>query len=211
VFSLGYNAWTALFLSSGDRFLIPIDWTWHLYYALGLLTIIKILLSGIHDLSWFPLYDGAQDTVVAKTFNWKKIVITAGLVLCIGTLLPLTELAFPEKYPALTQAQLSAALGITPQKGEIIVYGRAIYPRYYNAGEGEPASAKLGYGVSAEARLVFSVVGPKPGLVIFPLEAAPGFFPNASDVWIIGSQDGDVLRARIIKVADNKKSVTYGQ
>jgi hypothetical protein len=48
--SLGYNAWTAIFLSSGDRFLVPIDWTWHLYFMVGLLTISKAMLSGIHDL-----------------------------------------------------------------------------------------------------------------------------------------------------------------
>jgi hypothetical protein len=61
--SLGYNAWTAIFLSSGDRFLIPIDWTWHLYFVVGLLTISKAMLSGIHDLGWYPLNEGTHAVI----------------------------------------------------------------------------------------------------------------------------------------------------
>ena len=211
VLSLGYNIWTAIFLSSGDRFLIPIDWTWHLYFMLGLLTISKAALSGIHDLGWLPLNVEIPTVILPKAFHWKKTAITAGLVVCVGLLLPLTEHVFPKKYPVLSQAQLSATLGISPHAGETIVYGRAIYPRYYDAGEGEPDTAKLGYEVSDEARLVFWLVGPQAGLVVFPLKTAPEFFPHASDVWIIGSMDGSVFRARVIKVEMDDRMVIYGQ
>jgi hypothetical protein len=125
--------------------------------------------------------------------------------------LPLTELVFPAKYPALTQAQLSTKLGFIPLEGEVIQYGRAIYPRYYEAGDGEPDTAKLGYEPSDEARLVFWLVGPKAGLVIFPFATSPDFFPHTSDVWIIGSMDGNTLRARKVKVEMDDKVVIYGQ
>ena len=143
--------------------------------------------------------------------NWKKTAIAAVLVLFVGMSLPLTELVFPEKYPPLTQEQLSATSEINPLDGEIIVYGRAVYPRYYKSGDGEPSTAKLGYGVDDEARLVFWLVGPDPGLVIFPIDAPPEFFPNASDVWIVGKVDGDALYARVVKVEADGQTVTYGQ
>jgi len=210
VFSLGYNMWTALFLSSGDRFLLPIDWTWHLYYALGLLLLSRMILSGMQNIQWVPAVQEDKNYIEEKPVRRQATALAAVVVLCIGMSLPLTELVFPEKYPALTQEQLSTKLGITPMEGEVIKYGRAIYPRYYDAGDGEPATAKLGYGPEADARLVFWLVGPKPGLVIFPLETSPEFFPHASDVWIIGSMDGNALRARIIKVEMGDKSVIYG-
>ena len=211
VFSLGYNMWTALFLSSGDRFLLPVDWTWHLYYALGLLLLLRIALSGMQNIQWVTVQEETKNWIEVKPVRWQATMLSAVLVMCVGMLLPLTELVFPEKYPALTQTQLATKLGITPMEGEMILYGRATYPRYYEAGDGEPATAKLGYEPSDEARLVFWLVGPRSGLVIFPLETSPEFFPHASDVWIIGSMDGIAFRARIVKVEMGDKSIIYGQ
>jgi hypothetical protein len=212
VLSLAYHAWTALFLSSGSRFLLPIDWTWCLYYALGLLTLLKLALCGIHSIQWAPAYQkNNSPTLAAKSFGWQKTIFAAGSVLLIGALLPFTELVFPQKYPLRTQEQLSEAFEVVPLKDETILYGRAIYPRYYEAGDGEPETAKLGYGPSPEARLVFWLVGPKPGLVIFPLKNTPEFFPHSSDVWIIGRWDDNALRARIVKVESDGKSVIYGR
>jgi len=211
ILSFGYNAWTALFLSSGDRFLIPIDWTWHLYFMLGLLTISKAMLSGIHDLGWNPLNSDIQVSANSSVSNWKKTMVAMGVVICVGLLLPLTEQVFPEKYPALTQEQLSKSFEVVPHEGEIIVHGRAIYPRYYDAGDGEPYTAKLGYEVSNDARLVFWLVGPDSGLVIFPLVSAPDFFPHASDVWILGKAEGDVYYVRLVGVRDDGRNAIYGE
>jgi hypothetical protein len=211
IFSLAYNAWTSLFLSSGDRFLIPIDWTWYLYYALGLLTLAKVAFSGIENIPWSFANTNDVKDIQVNSSSWQKTALTAGLILFAGVSLPFTELAFPEKYPVLTQEQLSAEINSSTLEDEIILYGRAIYPRYYESGDGEPGTAKLGYGISDEARLVFWLVGPKAVLVIFPLETAPAFFPHTADVWIIGTMEGDVLRARIITVEAHGQTITYGQ
>jgi hypothetical protein len=212
MFSLAYHAWTAFFLSSGSRFLIPIDWTWYLYYALGLLTLLKLALSGIYDFRWNSNFDVHKiPSLERRQPEWQKVALTAGLVLVVGSSLPLTELIFPQRYPVLTQEQLTRSFQVPRQENEIIVYGRAIYPRYYAAGDGEPGTAKPGYAPTDEARLVFWLVGPKAGLVIFRFESAPEFFPEASDVWIIGRWDGEVLFARIVKVEADGKSIIYGQ
>jgi len=98
---------------------------------------------------------------------------------------------------------------MAPQEGEIALYGRAIYPRYYEAGDGEPGTAKLGYGTAEEARLVFFLVGPKNGLVIFELQDAPQFFPHTADVYMIGTQMRNYFSARVVKVISNSQTALY--
>ncbi len=207
--SIAYNAWTALFLSSGDRFLVPVDWGVYLYHFLGLLTLVGLMLSGLtgareHIIAWLSTrYNGETSQGEPAPISWRGLILSAALILFLGASIPLTELAFP-KIPPL---QTPEAAQIAP--GEMILYGRAIYPRYYAAGDGEPGTAKLGYGASSEARLVFYLLGKQNTLVIFPLKTAPAFFPNASDVAVIGAQADGFMRAREIVVQKDGKSAKY--
>ncbi len=198
--SLFYHAWTALFLSSGDRFLVPIDWTTYLYQAWGLLLLGQLAISGLRDnpSAWqtAPL-NGETPASGVKIPAWGQVTLTAASILLVGASIPLTEVVFPKKYSD------NASCPFTPPANEICVQGRAIYPRYYKSGDGEPGTAKLGYEVGDEARLVFWLAGPQPGLVIFPLETDPAFFPHAADVWIVGEMDGDALRASAAQVKKN--------
>ena len=190
-----YNAWTALFLSSGDRFLVPVDWAVYLYLFLGLLTLASLVLN---IPAWIFSRDNGETGIGESVpVSWGKIGLTAAVILLLGASIPLTEFAFPKKYPPLNVP--------TAISTEVTLRGRAIYPRWYDAGEGEPGTAKLGYGVSDEARLVFFLVGEENTLIIFPLKAAPKSFPNASDVTVIGSQEDGFVRAQKI----DGKSVEY--
>jgi hypothetical protein len=192
--TLVYNAWTALFLSSGDRFLVPVDWAVYLYLYLGLLTLANLV--GNNGLG-SRLNNGETDNGKTISASWRGLPLTAAIILLLGASIPLTESAFPQKYPPLNAP-------IVPST-EVILHGRAIYPRWYDAGEGEPGTAKLGYGVTNEARLVFFLAGEENTLVIFPLKTAPISFPNASDVMITGTQEDGFVRAQKI----DGKSVEY--
>lgn len=195
--SLFYHAWTALFLSSGDRFLVPIDWTTYLYQAWGLLLLGQLAISGLrgNPSAWqTDSHTGETPASGGRIPAWGQIMLTAAAILLIGASIPLSEVVFLPRYAG------SANCPFDLQSNEICVQGRAIYPRYYQSGDGEPGTAKLGYEISAEARLVFWLAGPQPGLVIFPLQNAPSFFPHAADVWIVGAMDGETLRARAAQV-----------
>lgn len=211
--SLVYNAWTALFLSSGDRFLVPIDWAAYLYHFLGLLTLTGLILTGLRGarenvVAWisFRYNDRAASELrherpvkrAPSPVSWRKTAFTAALILLAGSTLPLTEWIFPKITPA--GAPIDA-----PGPGQVVLYGRAIYPRYYEAGQGEPGSAKLGYGKADQARLVFYLLGEQNTLVIFPLGQAPAFFPNTADVTILGKpENGFVLAQKIVVTKDDK-------
>ncbi len=198
-----YNAWTALFLSSGDRFMLPIDWAGQLYLLLGLLTFINALVGRDDIPPHKP--DSARDAIPRHgnpRHSGRGLVLTAACILLLGLSLPLTEFAFPKAEP------LNAA-GLAPLTRETIRYGRAIYPRYYAAGEGEPGSAKAGYGVSDQPRLVFFLAGPQPGLVILPSDAAPAAFPHGADVVVVGQAEESAFLARSILLQKDDLSAQY--
>lgn len=198
--SLVYNAWTALFLSSGDRFLVPVDWAAYLYLFLGLLSLASLIFQG----QLAPADTAQPDNHLGAGWpiTWRSLALTGALILTAGASLPLTEAVFPRRYPA-------AALPPAGSGQEVRIIGRAIYPRWYEAGEGEPGSAKLGYGASDQARLVFFLTGGDDTLVIFPLQAAPGFFPNAGEVTINGSLQDGYLLASQVSIQKDGRSAQY--
>jgi hypothetical protein len=73
-----------------------------------------------------------------------------------------------------------------------ILQGRAMYPRYYEAGDGESFTDATGYKIVDESRLVFELVGQADRRIVFPMAGAPDFFPNASDATVISNSNGDI-------------------
>jgi hypothetical protein len=130
-------------------------------------------------------------------------------------------MVFSQKYPqilrgnVLDEPGLSAALKqshldeacfqLVVEKISLSIFeGRAIYPRYYEAGSGESFTDSAGYKKVDEGRLVFQMVGQLNDRIIFPMPVPPAFFPNASDVtvfmdaggnpWFILVEQGDEQR-----------------
>jgi hypothetical protein len=212
---VAYNLWTALFLSSGERFIVPVDWSIHLYELFGLLIAGGLFLSfaqGARENVANWLRKPVDSPVTADSspkLSRRYFVLSLTLVLLLGAFLPVTEFIFPQKYPPRSQEEIVQQIGLPAEAGEIALYGRAVYPRYYAAGDGEPGTAKLGYGVQKNARLVFFLIGPRNGLVIFELENAPRFFPHTSDVYMIGTQTDNYFSPRIVKVITDAKTELY--
>ena len=204
--SLVYNAWTALFLSSGDRFLVPVDWVAYLYLFLGLLTLGRLVFNIPSEETLPQSIEQAPGT--NRPFTWRKAGLTAVLILFLGSSIPITELVFPKKYAAPPATATTQPAGDTQS---INLLGRAIYPRWYAAGEGEPGSAKLGYGKTDQDRLVFFLVGERNLLVILPISAAPKFFPNTADVVVTGSLVDGVMNAQKIVVMMDGKTAEYAR
>jgi hypothetical protein len=212
---LVYNAWTALFLSSGARFVVPVDWSIHLYELFGLLLLGGIVLSftrGAYGTvsTWIrtpfnpPLVPDTHPVLSRRYFALSLVVVVV-----LGSFLPITESIFPQMYPTKPQAEILHEIGMIAREGETALYGRAVYPRYYDAKEGEPGTDKLGYGKDEKARLVFLLIGPQNSLVIFELQNAPPFFPHTSDVYMIGTQMDGYFAPRVVKVTKNSQTQLY--
>lgn len=214
---LAYNFSSAVFFSSGVRFIVPVDWTVQLYQLLGLLLLGGWLLSFTQTarrrVSEWLAQMVAEDTVqpASPAVVKRRFILSVLAVLLLSGFLPFTENVFPQQYPPQSQHEIAGQIGMMPNAGEIAIYGRAIYPRYYESGDGEPETAKLGYGPSKEARLVFFLISPdKNQLVILNLANAPDFFPNTADVFMIGTQLETHFAPRVVIVTKNGQTARYG-
>lgn len=206
--NLIYNLWTSIALLSGQRFMLTMDWSIYLYYMLGVFALIAgflFVLNGTRAwiVEWLSDHPFVF-TIPSKNITWPSYLMIGILFFGIGISLPLAEKIFPEKYPPLSQGQLLALLANSPALQEssvnaacvkkladnkqlTIVQGRAVYPLYYQAGDGMDFTDTPGYKIVDQGRLVFDILGQGNQRVIFPMPQSPGFFPHASDVILVYS------------------------
>ena len=93
------------------------------------------------------------------------------------------------------------------QPASFVFKGRALYPRYYAQGQGEPDRFSAGR-VQNFPRLVLEVIGPAgvEGMAtgVLPLQKMPDALPNGADVTVLGCRGewNDDLFAVIIEGED---------
>lgn len=85
-----------------------------------------------------------------------------------------------------------------------LIEGRALYPRFYGIGEGEPGGS-MGLAPGDSPHFYFFLIGPSNMVVHIPMEEAPEIdFPNASDVLVFGCQgEGNFPLAVFVNSPDN--------
>jgi hypothetical protein len=216
--NLAYNLWTSLALLSGQRFMLTMDWSIYTYYMIGLFALFGGFLFVLDSgrplvVDWVKinlLRIGAKTAVMGKKVQWQKYLMFGLLFLGVGLSLPLSEKIFPNRYPRLSQKELVAELStflptdrygfnsmclqkMADSNAVNFIQGRAIFPRYYDAGDGERFTDSIGYKVVDESRLVFNLVGQASGRYIFNIDHQPEFFPHASDVTLMLSDKGEMM------------------
>jgi hypothetical protein len=207
------------------RFLLTADWGFYFYYALGILTLTRgmlLLLESTRGRIFIatPVQETASGK--AEILSRKPVLIGCLVFILIGSALPLSERLVPRRDQPLSretlvgritaatpEARLGELQGLLQDADLVILQGRALYPRYYAAGEGEPGTAKLGYGPMPQARLVFPMVGDANSLVIINLAGSPVFFPHAADVILVATRSPTHLQARVILVESDGETEIY--
>ena len=185
-----YNLWTALFMASGIRFVFPVDWVFYLYQMLGLLTITSFSFSAIGTKRQGEKNTLPNTPLLPSRFSSLAIFF----VFLVGISLPISEKSIRDQYPDKTQEEMWDDLSgkianlnskdinlaqlnqLVSEKELIICEGRAIYPRYFSAGEGFPLTGKYGYEISDSPRIVFELIGQNVARIVFPLSKTPHFF-----------------------------------
>jgi len=221
-----YNFSNAFARTSGGRYLVPIDWIVLFYFALGL---FQVILWGM-TLFGFKA-DSAQENTSDIPWTWeplKKAPLVIVFFLLVGASIPFSEQFFPKRYSAQTRSQfltsleqeghlqkmgfdkstLSAFASQTP--GFRIINGRALYPRSFWANEGVPKN-RYPYGVMEFPRIAFTIIGPYGwNSVILPQGEIP-YFPDASDVIVLGCQADNYLDALAVVVIKDQTVVYVRQ
>jgi hypothetical protein len=201
------------------------DWSVYLYYMIGLFVLLSALLFALNNGRSIIVRWCEQNTApVIQPVDHKKIgqyIFVGVLFLGVGLSLPLSERIFPRKYPSVSQEVIANKVLSAPVLGQANVdsacmkkvfnenkltfaEGRALYPRYYEAGVGETFTDSVGYKAVKEGRMVFEMIGQRNNRIVFPIAAMPDFFPNASDVtlgfdandrmWLVLVEQGSTQR-----------------
>jgi 4-amino-4-deoxy-L-arabinose transferase-like glycosyltransferase len=211
-----YNSSMSLARISGWRFIQPADWVLILYYCMGLVGLTVLVVSMISKTN-VTIHSKPRDErpLPSGGRHW----VALALFLLFGLSLPLTEILSTEQYPAMEESQLISRYmvnDLATEDGErvtasevehfletepaaVVLYGRALYPLFYESGKrwGDDAYPRFVRDVS---RLQFRIIGPEQRLVYMPLTVPPAYFPNASDVFIVGCNAGRVVRAIVVEV-----------
>jgi hypothetical protein len=90
--------------------------------------------------------------------------------------------------------------------GGAVFPGRALYPRYYPAGQGEPGTGNP-MGPRPYARLGFYLVGPTHASFLIPTEERPARFANAADVLVFACADKEALAVAVFDASGAPQSL----
>lgn len=216
---LTYILSNAFAFTSGGRYIAPVDWIVCVYFIAGLLHIASPFLKRIGAIAPFQSSPRENEAVesLQKPSAWNKRVIgSLVLVFAIGSLIPIAEAPFQERYERKKPDEVLAMLEqegwlekarlskdeltefLTDPQAHLIT-GRLLYPRYYPGGAGEPDSS-YPYTPLEYSRLVFTIIGPYAtnarGVIIPGLK--PSFPLHAADVVVLGCQNEQFFDAFIV-------------
>ena len=181
-----FNFSTAMGRYSAGRYLIPTDWVMMLYFAVGIADVVSVL---------FRCCGGNGLLTTGQRENTPPYGCTALCILLIAAAIPLADRAIPQTFRQESPAEVEAKVGPMtmqcPAEDAFYLHAVAVYPRWYGAGDGEPESAKQGYGVADHGRLVFLTLAPGSfGTMELPLETPPEYLPDGAEVWFSGCLNG---------------------
>lgn len=209
---IGYYAANALVRNSGARYLVPVDWVFLLYYAVGLVMgiswILRILGLVSKDTQFLSGSVEIEEKNTLQRFAWGKAAgISAGF-LAIGLLIPNMAPLVPDRYPEIDKAAVMNSLAgieeLNLDATELSAFienpdsrawiGRGLYPRYYWANKGEPLAYYAGNVLATPlqkrdyARFTLTLLSPQSDIsVVLPYQAEwDGSFPNGADLAVFG-------------------------
>lgn len=195
-----YNFSTAMAGTAGGRYITATIWVILLYYGMGIGQILDIFS-----------FDRKVDTDRTRETSRNSFSFRRGLtfllpfllfVICIISI----DSVVPQRYPTVSKDEI---LGIIKEEellsdssvdlkelesflkdsGSKAYWGLGLNPRYYLSGQGEHSYGLDAYQMKDYARLAFTIIGPfgtQQG--ILPYEDVPAFFPNATDLIVVGCE-----------------------
>jgi len=213
-----YGLSGALLNFSGWRFIQPVDWAAPLYFSLGV--------------AWLA---GGDDTLLSPgtVTNGEAhdrpgaILLTAGLALTLGLLLPIGErLAAPRSRVTATAdlnaeilsaanrkgdpARADALARFTARPGAVLFAARGLYPDNFEHQDDSAKSEDYLPLRGLEPGLAFNAVGAEPAgqLTFLALQAQVRYFPNGADVIAAGCRARGYFRAYAVLV-QGKREMLY--
>jgi len=213
---LTQSAVYAILSGSGGRYIVIVDWIPLLFYGIGLSGVVSkgfLLVNGpeINDLSGD--FSSKVDPINHTKKNWRNLAVLGG-VLAAGLILPLSEVLIPspfteaalEKQIDILKYENNIDLPLENKRKEVILYGKALYPRFFEAGDRMEDDRKGTIPDYSYQRVEFYLVGTQNAWVTLPLGEVIEYFPHGSEILIVAdiekrefSPDGQKIHGRYYK------------
>ena len=185
----------ALLSGSGGRSITIVEWIPLLFFGFGL---SGLLSNSIQLLNLSPPSLSAEDNSSpgdldpnrARKKKYSSLAL-AGIV-CAGLVLPLSEVLIPTPFTDTTlEIQLENLRQETGYKvptgvgGQVILYGKALYPRFFDAGDRMDDDRRGLIPDYSFNRVEFYLVGTQNAWVALPSRDKVKFLPHGSEVLVI--------------------------
>ena len=225
LFFLTYSAGTAIALTSGFRYTKPIEWVVVLFFSLGCLQILSVIAR-----PYLQVIGATDDEKLETNFEEMGVISKTHyrpwyylfpiiLFLFIGSLIPLSDVLFPEIYHTTSRAALLSRIDTNKisslvsnqvdfneylQRPSTLVYeGRIIYALYLNPGDTDHI---LPYNPEQNlTRINFLLIGTnKPYVQItLPNEKPwPENYLNGKTAIVIGCKTNETFDAMALVIPD---------
>ncbi len=190
--------------TSGGRWLQTVDWLSVMFLSIGLVEISIGALDYWRDKKVVTLSIRDTEILEGRRVSLPKKTLTAILflgIIILGSSPVIAEVILPDNYPentkemlltsllqnensALNQEDQRLLLNFMDQGGEVI-YGRAIYPRYF------PLDAELMTQNQTlfKSSTTFTIAGTELDFVVLPRLEPPSSLPHGSDVIVFGCKE----------------------
>ena len=223
---LGYNLTTAVSLTSGGRYLVPIDWGVLFYFSIGLFETALWLLA-LFD--WPQTNEPvlAQSSRAGNGKNYQRLILTGLLFLFLGAAPVLLENLPPERYRTkvnvddFIQANRSLPTNLAESISQLakdpqakVFQGRALYPRYYgeNKGDGPTLEEDALIGSAGFDHLSFLLINDSAETaVILPINGKLSPMIAGADTWVVGCQRANYIEAVLVVFRTKDASKVYQQ
>ena len=130
---IAYSVSLSAAMSSGGRYLTPMDWVLHFYYGLAIVVIVQFVYKVLanKDQSQPARLDSGATRQIS---DWRKPGISLAGIICLASLIPIAKFLLPVlTASARNRADVEAvreSISAHETPGAIIVYGEILYPYY---------------------------------------------------------------------------------
>ncbi len=203
----GYFLANSLARNSGWRYLVPMDWVVLVYFAIGLLVLLRWALDwlGMEVSQKRQAVLGEESTSIQQP-SGRQSPFTTPLVgvifLVVGLSLTLNKDLIPDRYPPISPQNMyekinaaglridkDAFRGFMTSPNAYLNYGLGLYPRFYPAYNGEP-QPNLPLKERPYPRFSITIVAWDTFYtVLLPMNEPMPYFPHGEEVMVIGCKD----------------------
>jgi hypothetical protein len=225
---IGYSISNAVIRNSGWRFILPVDWIALLYYAIGIVQISAWALTYFANRLVPRAGIGLSEEMRVTEKSDRYLIGKAGAILVgftlIAAAMPIVERVIPYRYAGtdvhavlddLVQSGTIQKAEIRPETVQTLIdqadryltIGQGMYPRFFEANQGENGTGSPDVIPTSDNRLIFYLANTNRDIIAIPMSEPPETFPNSSNVLVLGCQMDRYILAEMVVILGDSPSV----